>query len=81
MARVRDEVEQGPKPASDAYTGLLAISLGAMITGCALLYMDYSSYPDKAPPKAPTPVAPRSLEGGSDNQPPPAPPPAGAPKQ
>jgi len=40
---------QDASPRSDAYTGLLAISLGALITGCVLLYMDYSDYPDKKP--------------------------------
>ena len=34
---------------SDAYTGLLAISLGAMITGCVFLYLDYDDYPTKKP--------------------------------
>ena len=68
MARVRDEVVQAPKPPSDAYTGLLAISLGAMITGCALLYMDYSQYGDKAPPKAPQPITPGSLESAAPQQ-------------
>lgn len=63
MARVRDEVvDRGPKPASDAYVGLLAISLGAMMVGCALLFMDYSQYGEKAPPKAPTPMAVQTTE-------------------
>jgi hypothetical protein len=43
------------KPKSDIYTGLLAISLIAMIVGCILLYADYAQYPDKAP--EPPPVA------------------------
>jgi hypothetical protein len=39
-------------PRNDAYVVLLIISLVAMILGCALLWMDYSSYPsDKAPDK------------------------------
>jgi hypothetical protein len=45
-----------PPAANDAYTGMLAISLCALIGGCVLLYLDYSQYPDsKAPaiPKAP----------------------------
>jgi hypothetical protein len=63
---------QDASPRSDAYTGLLAISLGALITGCVLLYMDYSDYPDKKPeayqPPALTPPPAR-----------PAAPPAGNP--
>jgi hypothetical protein len=51
-----------PAPATnDAYTGMLAISLCALIVGCVLLYLDYSQYPDsKAPaiPKAPPIAAP-----------------------
>ncbi len=43
-------------PKSDIYTGLLAVSLVAMITGCVLLYLDYSSYPQPKPPAAPAPT-------------------------
>jgi hypothetical protein len=42
------------KPKSDVYTGLLAISLGAMIVGCVLLYLDYAQYGDKKPEPAPS---------------------------
>jgi hypothetical protein len=40
-----------PAPRSDAYTGLLIISLLAQIAGAVFLYLDYSSYPDAKPPK------------------------------
>jgi len=40
----------GPQPQSDAYVGLLVVSLLAQIAGAVLLYMEYSSYPDKKPP-------------------------------
>ena len=36
---------------NDAYTGMLAISLFALIAGSALLYLDYQQYPDAVPPK------------------------------
>lgn len=52
-----------PPAANDAYTGMLGISLLALIIGCVLLYLDYSQYPDsKAPtvPKAPAVVAPEA---------------------
>jgi hypothetical protein len=67
-ARSVSDVDQPtrPKPRSDAYTGMLAVSLIALLTGCALLYLDYKRYPSKEPPPiikssaatAPTPPAP-----------------------
>jgi hypothetical protein len=63
MATVRSrEVQAQPK--SDAYTGLLAISLGAMIVGCVLLYLDMSQYPDKKPENPPTPSKAPAVPGG-----------------
>jgi hypothetical protein len=44
MARVRTTES---KPKSDAYTGLLALSLLAMITASVLLYFDFSAYDPK----------------------------------
>src|SRR5262245_38202133 len=38
-----------PRPRNDAYTGLLTISLLAMIVSCVLLYLDYSQYGDQKP--------------------------------
>lgn len=32
------------KPESDAYTGMLAISLIALIAGCVMLYLDFNEY-------------------------------------
>ncbi len=56
MARSRGRVEPGaPKSGSDAYTGLLAISLLAMIAGSVFLYMDYSQYASKKPEVPPPP--------------------------
>ena len=54
---------------NDAYTGMLAISLIALLAGCALLYLDYSQYPSSDPPKvkAPVPqlVAPPAADKGA----------------
>lgn len=47
-ARRRDD-DTTPKPRSDAYVGLLVISLIAMIVGSVFLYLDYASYGEKAP--------------------------------
>ncbi len=73
-------------PRSDAYTGILGISLAAMIGAVVLLFMDWNQYPDSKPPKVPSgpvggaaapppPVVPAAPEGGV----PPAPGAGGAP--
>jgi len=58
-----DREEAGPR--NDVYTGLLTISLVAMIVSCLLLYLDYSQY-SGAPPKVtvPQPQAPRPAGSG-----------------
>jgi hypothetical protein len=38
------------QPKSDAYTGMLVVSLIALLAGCALLFLDYRRYPSKEPP-------------------------------
>src|ERR1700686_3012745 len=43
--------EQKAKPANDAYPGMLVVSFFALLIGCGLLYMDYSKYDPKTPPK------------------------------
>jgi hypothetical protein len=54
---------------SDAYTGLLVISLLALMGGSALLFLDYNSYQNKKPPTVPTqlpktgPAAPAGADG------------------
>ena len=54
-------------PQSDAYVGLLAISLVAMLTGTVFLFMDYWAYEGKSPPqvaKYSPPAAPPPAGGG-----------------
>ena len=46
--RRRGEIDYAP-PRNDAYVVLLIISLVAMILGCALLWLDSSSYGDTKP--------------------------------
>jgi hypothetical protein len=41
------------KPRSDAYTGMLILSLVAMLGAIGLLVFDYMQYPDGKPPQAP----------------------------
>ena len=48
-----DDIDNKPK--SDAYTGLLALSLLAMVASCVILYMDYAQYGNT---KAPAPTVP-----------------------
>jgi hypothetical protein len=71
-----------PPAKSDAYTGLLLISLLAMLTGIVLLYLDWSQYPDQKPqlPSRPPPAA-AGGGGGGGGAPvvPPGGPPAGGP--
>ena len=55
MARTRSPFDEPvvQQPASDAYTGLLALSLLAMIASCVILYLDYAQYGTNKP----TPVS------------------------
>jgi hypothetical protein len=55
---------------NDAYTGMLAISLLALIAGSTLLFLDYSQYPDGNP----KPIPKKALDMIAP-QAPPAPPP------
>ena len=67
---------------NDAYTGMLAISLIALVVGCLLLYLDYSQYPDsKQPvvPKAPAIAVPASPDTPAKVEPPPPQPKADRP--
>jgi hypothetical protein len=53
MADLRTRARSGSEGGSDVYTGLLGISLVAMIIGCTLLFLDYSSYSAKKPEPLP----------------------------
>jgi hypothetical protein len=46
------------KATNDAWTGMLAISLLALLAGCAFLFLDYSQYPSKDPGPVPKAVQP-----------------------
>jgi hypothetical protein len=79
MAAARARTVEESKPRSDAYVGLLAISLIAMLTGALLLFLDWSQYPEtKAPkvqetlPARPQPQ-PAGSPGGQVEQPTPPP--------
>lgn len=51
MAKSRYDRDEAVSPPSDAYTGMLAVSLVAMVLGCVFLWLDFSSYGNtKAPP-------------------------------
>src|SRR4029077_9308692 len=76
MASKKDDTN-APPATNDAYTGMLGISLFALILGCVLLYLDYSQYPDskgpaipKAPPVAADPGAQPSAKEPAPKAPP-----------
>jgi hypothetical protein len=50
--------ERKAKPANDAYTGMLVVSFVVLLTGIGVLYLDYSQYGDKPPPKVEWQVRP-----------------------
>jgi len=80
MAATRTKTQADVYPAAartDAYTGMLIVSLLATLTGMLFLFLDYREYPDKAPPKVsalPPPAAPAPQAPTT-----PAPAPPGAP--
>jgi hypothetical protein len=61
--RLADPLPEAP-PTNDAYTGLLAVSLVAMIVGCVFLFLDYQEYSGKPPAPSPRPSAPAQGIGG-----------------
>ena len=78
-----DKEEDLEKPSkyrarNDAYTGMLAISLLALIGGCALLFLDYQKYEYQSkPPKVqhvvPVSGDPEAGDGGANPAPQPNP--------
>lgn len=52
-------------PKNDAYTVLLSISLGALVIGCLLLFMDWSDYSGTQGKKPPIPSQP-AVQAGAD---------------
>lgn len=68
----KQAVSDEPKATNDAYTGMLAVSLIALIVGCVLLYLDYSQYGSEPPPAIPTSA---SVAQPAPAAPPPAQPP------
>jgi len=52
-------------PKNDAYTVMLSISLGALVIGCVLLFMDWSEYSGTSGKKPPIPPQP-SIQSGAD---------------
>jgi hypothetical protein len=76
-SRSRFDRDEDTSPRSDVYTGLLALSLIAMIVSSLLLFLDYSQYSGSPVPKVSIPT-PRVREGVQTGQLPPLvlPPPA-----
>ena len=76
-ARSRFDRDDDASPRSDVYTGLLALSLIAMIVSSLLLFLDYSQYGGQAVPRVTMPQ-PELRKGVQTGQLPPLllPPPA-----
>lgn len=77
-----DEEEEKPskyRARNDAYTGMLAISLFALIGGCALLFLDYQKYGEMKPKGQVERIVPESGEGPAPGDGTPQPPPDGNP--
>lgn len=56
MARYQASRKPAAPPArSDAYVGLLGLSLVALIAATVLMYLDYSKYDQEYKPKLPSP--------------------------
>ena len=55
-------IKETPKPGNDVYTGLLALSLVAMIIGCVLLALDLGTYDPRTPPPLPRLEVPGALK-------------------
>jgi len=75
MARkTKDDPEATSQARNDAYTGMLVVSLLALLTGAVLLFLDYNQYPDKNPPavKKVVPEAPALPPPDKAQEPPPA---------
>jgi hypothetical protein len=71
-----------PKPRSDAYVGLLFISLLAQIVGAVFFFLDWNQYPEAKPKAAPSiqvPAPAPGPQGGAPGVPPAGNPPAGNP--
>jgi hypothetical protein len=45
------KTDKSPPATNDAYTGMLIVSLVALLAGGALVYLDYSRHLPKDPPK------------------------------
>jgi hypothetical protein len=69
-ARSRFDRDDDASPKSDVYTGLLALSLIAMIVSCLLLYLDFSQYGAMKAPAVSIPQ-PKGREGVQTGQLPP----------
>lgn len=59
------------RQSSDAYVGMLLVSLIAMIIGCVLLYLDFAQYPEAKAPNPPASTPPQRSAPPADTPPPP----------
>jgi len=57
-SRRDDRDDTSASPRSDAYTGILVLSLVAQIVGAVFLFLDYKEYPEPKPSPPPAAAAP-----------------------
>jgi hypothetical protein len=62
-----------PKPKADAYVGMMAVSLIALIAGSVFLWLDYDQYKQIKTKPDDRPIVSIPKAGGGDVPPPPAP--------
>jgi hypothetical protein len=77
MASADDDTPRTSLPANDAWTGMLAISLLALIAGCVLLFLDWRNHQEK-PTKLQSVMPPMTAEqdkAGKEEKEAPEPPP------
>ena len=74
MARARGNgtTETQTKPRSDAYVGLLFISLVAQVIGAVFFFLDWQQYPTNKPPEV-KPITAPAPAPGPQGQPQPGP--------
>jgi hypothetical protein len=63
--------ETTSKPANDAYTGMLLVSLAALVLGCVFLFLEFNQYPKTVPDYKDTISKSQAGRGEGGEQPPP----------
>jgi hypothetical protein len=68
MATTDDDTPRTSLPANDAWTGMLAISLLALIAGCVLLFLDWRNHMEKPSKLAQPPITAQQDTGADKDE-------------